>query len=226
MREGRGADTRRPPDKRVRRRARADGTAAPGCGTHRPFVRAALLVVAVSALTACGGGEEPPAAFELPAGARPIGSGARFTPPLAEREVPGCRSGPLGERFGVHLELFGDDRVVLFPAGLGTEPPRERTAGRISGAACFGPVVSIDPTGLMLLRPGTRATVGDVFALWGQPLTRRRAASFRGRVRAYVDGRRIYGDPGAIPLRRHENVVLQVGPYVPPHADYTFPEQF
>lgn len=140
--------------------------------------------------------------------------------------MPGCRPGPLGERFGVHLELFGDDRVVLFAPGIGTRPPRKRFAGRISDARCFGPVVTIDPTGLVLLRPGTRATVGDVFALWGQPLGPRRAASFRGRVRAYVNGRRVRTPVGRIPLRRHDQIVLQVGPFVPPHATYQFPEPF
>jgi hypothetical protein len=185
----------------------------------------ALPLVAAGLLAGCG--EEPtpertiPEA--LPAGARPIGAGPRFHPPLREGPVPGCRPGGLGKRTGVHLELFGEDRVVLFAAGIGTRPPRTTFAGRIEGARCFGPVVTIDPTGLVLLRPGVRATVGDVFALWGQPLGARRAASFRGPVRAYVNGRRVAGPPGAIPLRRHDNVVLQVGPYVPPHPRYAFP---
>jgi hypothetical protein len=205
---------------------RADSTAAPGRGTIWPPAHTALLALAAAAaLTGCGDDPADPP-FELPAGARPVGAGPRFTPPLPDGEVARCRPGGLGERFGVHLELFGADRVVILPAGLGTEPPRETRAGRIAGAACFGPLVTIDPTGLLLLRPGTHATVGDVFALWGQPLTRTRAAGFRGRVRAYVDGRRVGGHPARIPLRRHENVVLQVGPYVPPHDDYTFPAQF
>jgi hypothetical protein len=126
----------------------------------------------------------------------------------------------------MHLELFGADRVVLFPAGIGTRPPRRLFVGRIEHARCHGPIVTIDPTGLVLLRPGTTATVGDVFALWGQPLSARRAASFHGPVRAYVNGRRTGGSPARIPLRRHDNVVLQVGPYVPPHARYAFPHGF
>lgn len=202
-----------------------DSTAAPGRGTIWPLARTALTTLALTAVLAGCGGERT-APFELPAGARPVGAGPRFTPPLGDRAVPGCRPGGLGRRVGVHLELFGADRVVILPAGIGSEPPRSERAGRIAGAACFGPIVTIDPTGLLLLRPGARATVGDVFALWGQPLTQRRMASFRGPVRSYVDGRRVRGHPGRIPLRRHENVVLQVGPYVPPHADYTFPAGF
>jgi hypothetical protein len=184
-------------------------------------VRARLLtLLLVAGLSACG--EDEPS-FELPPGARPIGAGPRFHPPLKEGPVPDCRPGPLGERFGAHLELFGEDRVVLFARGIGTRPPRDTLGGRITGARCFGPIVTIDPTGLVLLRPGTRATVGDVFALWGQPLGPRRAASFRGRVRAYVNGERVRGAVARIPLRRHDQIVLQVGPYVLPHAAYTFP---
>jgi hypothetical protein len=183
-----------------------------------------LALVGALALTGCGGEPEP--AFTLPAGARPIGPGPRFHPPLGDAPVPGCRPGPLGERAGVHLELFGHDQVVLFAAGIGTRPPRKHHAGRISGARCFGPIVTIDPTGLVLLRPGTQATVGDLFDLWGQPLAARRAASFRGPVRAYVNGERRRGPVRAIPLRRHDNIVLEVGPYVPPHAAYTFPEPY
>lgn len=182
------------------------------------------MVVAL-ALSGCGGGEES-APFALPPGVRPIGSGPRFQPPLGERPVSRCRPGPLGERDGVHLELFGDGLVVLFPAGIGTRRPRRMHAGRIGGARCFGPIVTIDPTGLVLLRPGTRATVGDVFALWGRPLGPHRAASFRGRVRAYVNGRRVRGSVARVPLHRHDEIVLEVGEYVPPHASYTFPEPY
>lgn len=139
--------------------------------------------------------------------------------------MPACRRG-LGPRDGVHLELFARGLVVLFPAGIGTRPPRERVAGRIARAACFGPLVTIDPTGLVLLRPGTRSTVGDVFAAWGRPLRPGRTLSFAGRLRAWVNGRRRPGPPGAIPLRRHDEIVLEVGPYVPPHRRYEFPPPY
>lgn len=182
-----------------------------------------LVLLATGAVAGCGQADAP---FELPPGARPIGAGPRFSPPLKQGPVADCRRGPLGKRFGAHLELFGANKVVLFAAGIGTRAPRERLGGRITAARCYGPVVTIDPTGLVLLRPGTRATVADVFALWGQPLGPRRAASFRGTVRAYVNGRRVYRPVTSIPLGYHDQIVLQVGPYVPPNAAYTFPEAY
>ena len=51
-------------------------------------------------------------------------------------------------------------------------------------------------------------------------------AGFRGHVRAWVNGRRHTAAVGAIPLRRHDEIVIEVGPYVPPHDSYTFPEPF
>jgi len=43
-------------------------------------------------------------------------------------------------------------------------------------------------------------------------------------VRAYVDGRRwTRTAPAAIPLTRHAEIVLELGPYVPPHRSFTFP---
>ncbi len=137
-----------------------------------------------------------------------------------------CRSA-LGARYGVHLELFGSGRVVIVPAGIGTLPPRTYSAGRISGARCFGSLVTIDPTGLVLVRPGPRLFVSDLFRAWGEPLSPRRLAGFSAptgaRIAVFVNGRRWPGAPGSVPLVRHAEIVLEAGPYVPPHASYMFP---
>jgi hypothetical protein len=155
-------------------------------------------------------------------GVRPHGVGDRFHPPMPTRAVAGCAR-RLGPRAAAHVELFAADRVVLLPAGIGTEPPRRMENGRVRAARCYGSVVTLEPTGLVLTRAGDRRRLGDLFAAWGQPLGPRRAASFRGRVRAYVAGRPWRGDPAAIPLRRHAVIVLEIGPYVPPHRTYAFP---
>lgn len=181
------------------------------------------------AVAGCGAGAAPHAAPRTTAtadlsGVRPIGREGRFHLPVGrDIAVPACRP-RLGKRFGVHLELFGEDRVALFPAGIGTQAPRTLIGGRIERARCYGALVTIDPTGLVLLRPGTNATVGDVFDLWGQPLDSGRASAFAGRVRVYVNGDRVSGSPRDVPLRRHDEIVLEVGPYVPPHRTYRFPE--
>ncbi len=125
------------------------------------------------------------------------------------------------------MELFAVNRVVIVPAGIGTRPPRTFSGGRISGAACFGDIVTIEPTGVVLLRPGADASLADLFRAWGAPLSRRRLAGFTAppgrQVAVFVDGQRWHGSPRRVPLSRHAEIVLEVGPYVPPHAAYTFP---
>jgi len=166
----------------------------------------------------------PPAA--LVAQARPIGRGAGFEAPVTGPVLGPCRP-RLGPRSGVHVELFAANRVVLIPAGIGTRPPRRLSSGRITGASCFGKLVTLDPTGVVLVAPGTRAHLADLFRSWGEPLTPRRLAFFRAgtaeTVRAFVDGTPWRGAVAALPLRAHAEIVLEVGPYVPPHTAYTFP---
>lgn len=143
----------------------------------------------------------------------PIGAGARFRPP-ARTHPSGPPLGRLaclpdaGPRHGAHVELFAAGRVVVVPRGIGV------------ARGCSYPVRTRDRTGVVEVRG--RATLGDLFAVWGAPLSRTRLLSFRGPVRAYVAGRRVAGDPRAIVLARHAQVVLAVGPAVPIHASFRF----
>jgi hypothetical protein len=159
---------------------------------------------------------------ELVAQARPIGHGERFHPPATGPVVGRCTHG-LGPRFGVHVELFAANRVVLVAAAIGTRPPLAFSAGRISGARCYGALVTLEPTGVVLLRPGARLRLASLFRSWGQPVSARRMLSFRGHVAVFVDGHRRRGSPGGVPLSRHAEIVLEVGPHVPPHPAYAFP---
>jgi hypothetical protein len=123
----------------------------------------------------------------------------------------------------VHVEVFAVNRVVIVPAGIGVRPPIGLTAGRVSSANCYGSLVTVDPTGLVLSRPGAALSLADLFRAWGQPLSRRRMASFTGRIAVFVNGRRWREDPRGVPLVRHAEIVAEVGPYVPPHPAYAFP---
>ena len=187
-------------------------------------------ILACALIAGCGGtpaasvrqrtGAIPPS---LLAGVRPIGRGPRFQPPLKGSATGACTT-RLGAREQAHVELFGANRVVLLAAGIGTRAPRKLMDGRLQRAACFGALVTLDPTGTVYLRPGTHPTVGELFTAWGQPLTRRRIASFSGaRVHVYVDGRLHRGSPRSVPLTSGAEIVLEVGPHVPPHRAYRFP---
>lgn len=193
------------------------------------LMAAAVALMAAAVVSGCGETRRPPPASGIPRAlvlhARPVGRGTRFHPPATGPVLGRCRR-PLGPRTGVHVELFAADRVVIVAAGIGTRPPRTLSSGRISAASCYGDLVTLEPTGVVLLRPGSRLSLSALFRSWGEPLSPRRVAAFSAppgtRVRAFVDGRRWAGSPDAVPLAAHSEVVLEVGPYVPPHPSYTF----
>jgi len=128
-----------------------------------------------------------------------------------------------GPLFGVHLELFADQRVLIVPGGIGIAPPQRRAGVYVVGGSCAYPLRTADPTGVVLVEEGTMATLGSLFALWGQPLSRTALAGFRGRVAAFLNGRAWRAAPQQIPLKRHAELVLEVGGDVLPHPSYRFP---
>jgi hypothetical protein len=193
--------------------------------------RFAALLIVVSALAGCGGSGGQ-SSLGLPGDYRPIpaGRGARFRLPAlsaaASRGVPisglACtRHHP--HAFAIHLELYGRGLVLPIPSGIGIAPPVRRSGAYVRAGRCGYPIRTLEPTGLVLVDPHRRLTVGDLFAIWGQQLGRTRLAGFSGPLLAYVDGHRWRGAPEQIPLRRHAQIVLEADGYVPPHPSYTFP---
>ena len=205
----------------IARRRGGGARTAPAAG-----VAAAVLLIGGCGTTSHSGTGSPAAAQAIPPGlareSRPIGRGRAFAPPARGPVLGPCRPG-LGRRVGVHVEVFAADRVVLVAAGIGVRGPVRRLEGRITAARCFGELVTLEPTGVVLLAPGTRATVADLFRSWGRPLGPGRLLSFAGRVRVYVAGRRVREPAGRVALTPRGEIVLEVGPYVPPHAGYRFP---
>ncbi|HEY1479856.1 MAG TPA: hypothetical protein VGF46_07480 [Gaiellales bacterium] len=150
---------------------------------------------------------------------RPIGVGPGYRlashGPIAARARPiaglACRPGSLPGPIVAHLEIFARRETLIIPEGIG-----------VVAARCRYPLRTLDPTGLIVAsRPGL--TLGDLFAVWGQPLGARRLAGFRGPIVAFVGGRRVRGPVARIPIRHHSQIVIEVSGYVPPHAHYVFP---
>lgn len=214
----------------IARRHAADAAPPPlrsACMSAWALAAAALALL----LAGCGSTHEgEPIAQQIPSSllqqARPIGQGVRFHPPVRGPVIGACRQG-LGRRHGTHVEVFARNRVMLLAAGIGTKPPRSAFGGRITHARCYGALVTLDPTGLVLMRPGKRLHLSDLFRSWGQALSARRIASFAApagnQVSVFVNGRRWNGAPGGVPLERHWEIVIEAGPHVPPHRAYRFP---
>ena len=145
----------------------------------------------------------------------PIGVGTAYTlaPGPPSRGVgDACTTGRSAVS-AAHVELFAHGRALLIPVGVGV------------GQGCRHSLWTTEPTGVIHMSGGA-ATLGQLFAIWGQPLSRSRLAGFTaaGPVRVYVGGRRVHGPPGAVALRPHSEVVVELGGYVPPHTFYVFPE--
>jgi hypothetical protein len=150
----------------------------------------------------------------------PIGTGPRYHPTPGVHGL--CVAAPLDRGARVHLELFAGGRVVIVPAAVGVGDAR-LALGRVTGARCRARAWTTDPTGVVSYETGF--TLGGVFAVWGQPLGPQRLLGFRDRVRVYVNGLRRTVDPRQLRLRDGDEIVLEVGPMVPPHRTYRFPRR-
>lgn len=149
----------------------------------------------------------------------PIGKGPAYRPAASQAGFA-CRPAALRAGGRVHVELFAHRRVVIVPAAIGLAAPRLRL-GRVVAARCRARLWTLDPSGVVRFeRP---ATLGELFAVWGQPLGPHRLVAFHGQVSVWVNGVRRLGDPRRLRLRDRDEVVLEVGGFVPPHRTFRFP---
>lgn len=192
----------------------------------------ALVAAATLPLAGCGSSGDATTPVEPAPVPTPIGIGLRFQPGAHSESLGAPRRGLACTRPGApggelaHLELFAEGRVVLVPQGIGVAPPLRRGLQRIVSGRCRYPLATFDRTGTVdVTRPGL--TLRDLFAIWGEPLSATRLASFRARggtqVRAFVGGVSWTRDVRDVPLTRHAEIVLEVNSVVPPHRFYLFP---
>jgi hypothetical protein len=166
-------------------------------------------------------GIDPRVALEQGLIPTPIGRGPEFRP-AAGAPASGCEPGAVAGRYRAHVEVFGRKQAVVIPGGIGVGANARREFGRVVDADCRAAARTLDPSGVVHFdRDDLR--LGDLFAVWGQPLDRARLLSFRGEVSAFVRGRRVSGEPASIALRDGAQIVLESGGYIPPHPSFRFP---
>lgn len=113
-----------------------------------------------------------------------------------------------------HLVLIDHGKEVTIPADVGQRPARN----------CLYWVHTHTADGIIHIEsPQPRTfTLADFFTIWGQPLNRTQAGTMRaakagGSLRVWVNGQPYAGDPRAIPLLPHTDIVIEAGPpFVPP----------
>jgi hypothetical protein len=121
-----------------------------------------------------------------------------------------------------HLAIFHNGKLLQVPQYIGFAP-------NLSGG-CLYWIHTHDASGIIHLEApdinppqGGPYTLGMLFDIWGQPLERNGVAGLIGPVTAYVNGEKYDGDLRAIPLRAHQQIVLEIGtPLVAP-PNYALP---
>ncbi len=121
-----------------------------------------------------------------------------------------------------HLALFLNGTQVQIPPFIGMSPTG--TGG------CLYWIHTHDSSGIIHVEAGDVSapnggpfTLGMLFDIWGQPLTREQIGPFSGPVTAFVNGVPYAGTLPAIPLRAHQNITLEVGSPVVPPRNYQLP---
>jgi hypothetical protein len=123
-----------------------------------------------------------------------------------------------------HLSIFMNGTQVALPANIGTVAP---TIAKPTG--CVYPLNTVDETGKIRMDTTTTAsyTLGQFFAIWGQPLSANNVAGLQGSpVTAYVnDGgtlTKYTGDLASLPLPPHGEVTIMIGTPLTQIPTYTW----
>jgi hypothetical protein len=121
-----------------------------------------------------------------------------------------------------HLAIFYHGAQVAVPKLVGAAPlPPQGCLYWIHTHSMDGIIHVESPVLAPEGSPGFQ--LGMFFDEWGQPLTRDNVAGLKGPVIAYVNGTLYDGDLRAIPLRSHQQIVLEIGTPTVPAPNYAFP---
>lgn len=124
-----------------------------------------------------------------------------------------------GQRIHIHQHL------AIFDHGKAVEVPQY--IGIPASTRCIYWLHTHTPDGIIHIEaPKDRSfTLGDFFAVWQEPISKRRVASAKiskaESMRVWVNGKPYSGDPAKIPLTAHADIVIQVGPPFTKPAPFT-----
>jgi hypothetical protein len=124
-----------------------------------------------------------------------------------------------GQRIHIHqhLVILDKGKEVRIPENIGIP----------AGRRCIYWVHTHTPDGIIHIEaPQDRSfTLGDFFAIWGQPLSRTEAATAhagKGKtLKVWVSGKPYTGDPRKIALVPHADIVIEAGPPFPKPPVFT-----
>jgi len=140
-----------------------------------------------------------PAAWALP---------ADMSAAAAKAGLPMLGQEMLNVHYHAHLDVIVRDARIAVPAFIGIDQVKQRIA----------PLHTHDTSGVVHIESATDIpfTLGQFFTEWGQPLTATRVGPVQltagEQLRIYRDGTLVSGDPAALRLTAHAEIVVWVGP--------------
>jgi hypothetical protein len=158
-------------------------------------------------------------------GGAPLGPASSPTKGESRGGVPCGSTEQLKYHVHARLEIYVNGKQRSVPMGVGVGQPRKVTKRAdgpfVSSGSCFSELHTHASDGLIHIEaPGqTSFSLGQFFDVWSVKLDRNQLGDERGRVVAYVNGKRYRGNPRAIPLHKHAQITLELGnPPVPPSS--------
>jgi hypothetical protein len=123
-----------------------------------------------------------------------------------------------------HLTIYVSGVRQVVPAGVGIPGPQQVVNGFVEGGKCLYWLHTHDTTGVIHIESPARRvyTLGQLFDIWGWPLSGTQVGGASGHVTVFLNGKRFAGDPRSIKLTPHAVIQLDVGKVISPQP-FTFP---
>jgi hypothetical protein len=132
-----------------------------------------------------------------------------------------CNSGEqVAYHIHTHLAVYVNGALRPISPGIGTVAPApEQTANGefFQATTCYYWLHVHAQDGVIHVESPTNRTytLGQFFAIWGQPLSKTQIGPAVGKLTVFVNGKPYAGDPTAIPLGSREAIQIDVGTPVP-----------
>lgn len=126
-----------------------------------------------------------------------------------------------------HVTIIAGGVQRAIPLAIGAVGT-EVISNFVVNAHCFYWLHTHDASGFVHVEApvSTAFTLGEFFAIWGEPLSRSNVAGFQGTVVAYVDSTRYEGDLSTLVFLERQQITLIVGTVPDTIPVYAFPSVF
>ncbi|HEY5095648.1 MAG TPA: hypothetical protein VII69_11065 [Candidatus Eremiobacteraceae bacterium] len=128
----------------------------------------------------------------------------------------------------IHLSLFVDGQQIAIPRGIGMFQPDHNVF--IYHQTCLYFLHTHDDTGMVHMEPRVGQgsfKLGNVFDMWGEPLTTSNVAGYVGPQTVIVNGQTYIGNPRLIQLAPYMQITIEEGiPLDGPPPTYLFPPDY